>query len=198
MHQVELRLKANSPRHLPSERRALKDSGRLSAGSVSAFAVVQGPSAGPAAGRRLDGRCLDGRCLDGRCSGERGSGVLSTTFGVGVFLLLLLFSAHVLLNLWLRSSIDSVAFDAATAVATSGVGPEQLPQVQQQALTRAHEALGGYSAEVTLEFETSQPDEVALRVAAPGINLLPPLVASAAGLSGFEHRIVMPREEAPA
>lgn len=188
MHQVELRLKANSPRHLPSERRALKDSGRLSAGSVSAFAVVQGPSAGPAAGR----------CLDGRCSGERGSGVLSTTFGVGVFLLLLLFSAHVLLNLWLRSSIDSVAFDAATAVATSGVGPEQLPQVQQQALTRAHEALGGYSAEVTLEFETSQPDEVALRVAAPGINLLPPLVASAAGLSGFEHRIVMPREEAPA
>ena len=193
MHQVELRLKANSPRHLPSERRALKDSGRLSAGSVSAFAVVQGPSAGPAAGRRLDGRCLDGRC-----SGERGSGVLSTTFGVGVFLLLLLFSAHVLLNLWLRSSIDSVAFDAATAVATSGVGPEQLPQVQQQALTRAHEALGGYSAEVTLEFETSQPDEVALRVAAPGINLLPPLVASAAGLSGFEHRIVMPREEAPA
>lgn len=193
MHQVELRLKANSPRHLPSERRALKDSGRLSAGSVSAFAVVQGPSAGPAAGR-----CLDGRCLDGRCSGERGSGVLSTTFGVGVFLLLLLFSAHVLLNLWLRSSIDSVAFDAATAVATSGVGPEQLPQVQQQALTRAHEALGGYSAEVTLEFETSQPDEVALRVAAPGINLLPPLVASAAGLSGFEHRIVMPREEAPA
>ena len=193
MHQVELRLKANSPRHLPSERRALKDSGRLSAGSVSAFAVVQGPSAGPAAGRRLDGRCLDGRC-----SGERGSGVLSTTFGVGVFLLLLLFSAHVLLNLWLRSSIDSVAFDAATAVATSGVGPEQLPHVQQQALTRAHEALGGYSAEVTLEFETSQPDEVALRVAAPGINLLPPLVASAAGLSGFEHRIVMPREEAPA
>ena len=52
--------------------------------------------------------------------GERGSGVLSTTFGVTVFVALLMFAAHVLLNLWVISSVDAVAFDAATDVATSG------------------------------------------------------------------------------
>jgi len=125
---------------------------------------------------------------------DRGSGSLSTVFGVTVFLVLLMFCSHVLLNLWLTSSIDAVAHDAATDVATSGADDDELPGVRADAIDRAREALGGYGDDVELVFEASPPDRVVLRVTAPGISLLPRAVADVTGLGGLDRRLTVRRE----
>lgn len=127
---------------------------------------------------------------------ERGSGALSSVFGVGVFLILLLFCSHVLLNLWLTSSVDAVAHGAATDVATSGASDAELPEVEERAIARAREALGDYGARVRLEFEPGAPGDVVLHVSAPEITLLPSIVADLSGSSGLDRRIVV-RREAP-
>ena len=125
---------------------------------------------------------------------ERGTGALSSVFGVGVFLVLLMFCSHVLLNLWLTTSIDAVAHDAATDVATSGATDDQLGTVEREAVTRAREALGAYGNRVAMTFEPGGPDRVVLHVSAPEITLLPQAVADLAGLSGLDRRIVVGRE----
>ena len=125
---------------------------------------------------------------------ERGSGALSSIFGVGVFLLLLMFCSHVLLNLWLTSSVDAVAHDAAVDVATSGADDARLADVEARAVDRARAALGRYGDRVTLTFEPAAPDRVVLHVTAPEIGLLPPVVADLAGSNGLDRRIVVRRE----
>lgn len=123
--------------------------------------------------------------------GERGSGVLSTTFGVTVFVALLMFAAHVLLNLWVISSVDAVAFDAATDVATSGTSGAARAAAEDQALARAREALGGYRDEVELRFVDAGAGSTAVLVDAPGLHLLPFRASRSLGLDGLHRRIVV-------
>ena len=128
---------------------------------------------------------------------DRGSGVLGTTFGVGVFLVLLLFASHLLLNLWLIAGVDGIARDAAISVATSGAGPSTTQAAESLALQRAREALGGYADRVELEFEEDPTGRaVVLHVVAPELSLLPPLAARFAGATGVDRRIVIVREHA--
>ena len=128
---------------------------------------------------------------------ERASGMLSTVFGVGIVLVLLFFASHVLLNLWLTSSIDSVAHDAATDVATSGADDAHLAAIEAQAIHRAREILGSYGSRVELEFEHDPTGRaIVLHVRAPAMNLLPAAVADATGLGGTDHRIRVQRERA--
>lgn len=128
---------------------------------------------------------------------ERGSGTLSTVFGVTVFLVLLMFCAHLLLNLWVMSSVDAVAHDAAMDVATSGADGAALAEVEQRAIERAREDLGGYGDRIGLTFE-SDAERVVLRVVAPEITLLPRAVADVTGLGGLDRRIVVHRERSDA
>lgn len=125
---------------------------------------------------------------------ERGSGTLSSVFGVGVFLILLMFCSHLLLNLWLTSSVDAVAHDAATDVAASGAGDAGLPAVQQRAIERARADLGEYGQRVQLTFEAGGPDRIVLHVVAPELTLLPRIVADLTGIGGLDRRIVVQRE----
>jgi len=136
---------------------------------------------------------LQGAATGGRRD-ERGSGTLSTVFGVGVFLILLMFCAHLLLNLWLMSSVDAVAHDAATDVASSGAGDAELPSVQAQAIERARAHLGEYGDRVRMAFEPGAADQVVLHVVAPELTLLPRAVADLAGIGGLDRRIVVHRE----
>lgn len=116
---------------------------------------------------------------------------------MGVFLLLLLMCAHVLLNLWLTTSIDAVAHDAAVDVATAATGDRSANGgAEQRALHRAREALGGYAREVELSFEGSDDERVVLHVTAPGIRLLPGPMADALGVGGIDRRITVVREPA--
>lgn len=127
---------------------------------------------------------------------ERGSGVAGTTFGVAVFLLLLVSAAHLLVGLWQTTAITSIARDAANEVATS---PTSAPAgtVELRALQRAREALGSLADGVELHFEHAVGDpEVVLRVRAPDLHLVP---SGAAGLVGDEglDRLVVVRRERP-
>ncbi|MFN8050552.1 MAG: hypothetical protein U0Q22_03880 [Acidimicrobiales bacterium] len=138
---------------------------------------------------------MTGRVAANRRRPDRGSGALSTTFGMAVFLMSLMFCSHVLLNLWLVSSVDAVAHDAATDVATSGATDGELAGVEREASARARSELGAIGDRVGLEFEDGGPDEIVLHVTAPELDLLPPFVAALAGRHGIDRRIVVEREE---
>ena len=128
---------------------------------------------------------------------DRGNGVFSSVFGVGVFLVLLFFASHVLLNLWLTSSIDSVAHDAATDAATSGADGAHLAAVEERSIRRAREILGRYGDRVEMQFENDPAGQsIVLHVRAPALDLLPAFVADATGLGGVDHRISVHRERA--
>lgn len=125
---------------------------------------------------------------------ERGSGVVGTTFGVGVFLVLLTSAAHLLVGLWQTTSIEAVARDAAVEVATA---PDDLATAtaEARALTRARAALGGLSDGVDLRFEADPTGrDVVLRVRAPSLHLVPRAAAGIVGDRGLDRTIVVPRE----
>lgn len=125
---------------------------------------------------------------------EGGSGQLGTTFGVGVFLTLLLFASHLLLDLWLTSAVMGVGRDAALAVATAET--TQRDATQNRAIELAHQALGRMANDVTFSFEPDpQRRSVILRVQAPEITLLPPGLTEVVGTDGLDRRIVIPIEE---
>lgn len=107
-----------------------------------------------------------------------------------------MFAAHVTLNLWLISSVDSVAHDAATDVATSGAPDSELSAVEKAAITNAREALGGYGGRVEFAFEPDPSGRtIRLHVRSPELRLLPKIADDLAGLGGLDRHIVVAREE---
>jgi hypothetical protein len=127
---------------------------------------------------------------------DAGSGVLGTTFGVGVFLVLLMFAAHLLLNLWITSTVEAAAHDAALDVALSGATGPARQAAEDRALDGARASLGRYGDRVRFEFVPAGPHEVALHVTAPEVRLLPPVAAAVFGLGGLDRRIVVDSEDA--
>lgn len=124
---------------------------------------------------------------------DRASGVISTTMGVAVFLSLLLLAAHVLLNLWVTSTVDAAARDAATRVALSQNADASW--VREAAIARARGQLGAIGSKTMFAFDDSpQDDTVMLRVHAPGIGLVPALGRLIPSLSSVETRVVVRKE----
>ena len=127
--------------------------------------------------------------------GDAGSGLVGTTFGVGVFLLLLFFACHLLLNLWLMSTVDAVAHDAALAVALASPNVDGAT-AEARATARARSSLGSYATRVRISFEHQDPRRVVVRVQAPELRLLPAALADPLGLAGFDRRVSVAREDA--
>lgn len=129
---------------------------------------------------------------------EHGSGLLSTTIGVGVMIAMLGFAANVTLGLWTRTTVDAVAYDAARRVATAPAEVEGDPAAQlateQIAIDHARETLGTFGEQVELEFEPTDPDRVVLHVRSPGVGLLPRLLGGGAIVGEIDRRIVVRRE----
>ena len=125
---------------------------------------------------------------------ERAAGVLSTTFGVAVFLVLLLSAAHLMIGLWQTTVVTSIAREGANEVATAPEGTSAR-QAEERAIRRARGALGSLAAGVELRFESDPVDaDVVLRVRAAGLHLVPPAAAGLAGDDGLDRRIVVRRE----
>ena len=103
-------------------------------------------------------------------SKEGGAGLVSTLAGVTMFLTLVLFAVHLLLNLYGTSTVTAVAFDAARIAAGSD-GDERA------AARYAEELLSGYVERdaLALDFSRSDEDVVRLRVVAehPTADMLP-------------------------
>ena len=136
---------------------------------------------------------VEALCLR-RCT-ERGTGLLSSVLGVGILLALLGLTVNVALGLWTRTTVDSVAYDAARHVATAPVELSE-HQARHQAIERARTLLGSYGDRVELTFEAAGADVVVLRVRAPGVSLLPRLIDRGPAVGALDRRIVMTKEAA--
>ncbi|MFN7149806.1 MAG: hypothetical protein ACK4V6_10030 [Microthrixaceae bacterium] len=124
---------------------------------------------------------------------ERASGLLSTVIGVAVVLGMLGLAVNVTLGLWLRSTVDAVAYDAARRVATTPSGVDR-HDAATVAVADARRVLGAHGGRVELQFESLDP--VQLHVRSPGVGLLPALVDGGPTVGSIDRRIVI-RTEAP-
>lgn len=124
---------------------------------------------------------------------ERASGLLSTVLGVAVVLGVLGLAVNVTLGLWLRSTVDAVAYDAARRVATTPSGVDR-HDAAAVALADARRLLGAHADRVELQFESLDP--VQLHVRSPGVELLPAMVDGGPTVGTIDRRIVM-QAEAP-
>ena len=128
---------------------------------------------------------------------ERGTGLLGTTIGLATVIAMLGFAANVAIGLWTRSTVDSVAYDAARSVATapSAVTSDAASQgrVEADAIDAAKDQLGDLGDRVELGFE-SGVDVVVLHVRAPGTALLPRMIGGGPVVGAIDRRIVIRRE----
>lgn len=123
---------------------------------------------------------------------ERGAGLLGSVLGVAIAAAMLGFSVNLLLGLWVRSTVDAVAYDAARAIATAP--PTVDPgTAARTSVERARTLLGAHGEGVT--FEVSMDDEnVTLRVRSPGVGLMPALIDGGPMVGSLDRRIVVRRE----
>lgn len=125
---------------------------------------------------------------------ERASGLLSAALAVAILMGLLGLMVNVAIGLWTRSTIDAVAYDAAREVATQPAGIPLQP-AGDRAIARARAVLGPVGDEVSLRFDgLDDGPMVTLHVRAPGVSLLPSLVAGGPTVGSIDRRIVMIRE----
>ena len=131
---------------------------------------------------------------------ERGTGLLGTTIGLATVIAMLGFAASVTIGLWTRSTVDSIAYDAARSVATSPTtGPadamtQSRAQVEIDAIRAAKDQLGDLGDQVDLQFEAARADQVVLHVRAPGNALLPRMIGGGPVVGAIDRRIVIRRE----
>jgi hypothetical protein len=127
-----------------------------------------------------------------RTCSQAGSGLLGSLFGLGIIMTLLGLAVNVALGLWTRSTVDSIAYDAARYVATTPRGADS-DEAASDALRDARATLGGYGRRVRMRFEQTG-DPVVLAVRAPGIDLLPRVLGRAPTVGAIDRRIILARE----
>jgi hypothetical protein len=104
---------------------------------------------------------------------ERGAGLVAATAGVSVFLVFLLFAAHVLYNLYATSVVTAAAYDAARVVA-GAEARGNVRDAEAQGGARLRALLGRYGADhlELVDFSESTNDVVVLHVRARNPSLL--------------------------
>jgi hypothetical protein len=127
-----------------------------------------------------------------RQSEERASGLLSTVIGVAVVLGMLGLAVNVTLGLWLRSTVDAIAYDTARRVATTPADVDR-QAAAATAIEDARRVLGAHARQVEMRFE-SLDDPVRLHVRSPGVDLLPAMVEGAPTVGAIDRRIVVHSE----
>lgn len=120
---------------------------------------------------------------------ELGSGLISTTSGVLVFLVFLLFAVQLLFGLYASSTVTAVANDAVQRAASAGAPPLGLIE------SEARSSLGrvGDDAEFTWSREDRDgdgvDDTVVLRVIAEPPRLVPTSIGSTAGFGAIRRTV---------
>jgi len=124
---------------------------------------------------------------------ERGTGLLSSVLGVGIAVALVGFASNSLLALWVRTTVDAVAYDAARRVATA---PPSAPEsLRAEVIADARRTLGRHGRRVEFRFEGGpSSDVVVLHVRSPGVSLLPRVLGDGPVVADLDRRIVMSRE----
>lgn len=128
---------------------------------------------------------------------DHGSGMLSAAIGLAIIIAILGFAVNVTIGLWTRSTVDSVAYDAARRIASSGGthAHTDVGVLEAVAIANAKAMLGEYGSKVHMHFDhDGDPDQVVLIVRAPGFSLLPRLIGSGPIVGGIDSEIVIRRE----
>jgi hypothetical protein len=132
-----------------------------------------------------------------RLRGEHGAGLLSTTAGVVVFLVFLLFAVQLLFGLYASSTVNAVANDAAARAASRGAPPLELIEAQ------ARQSLGevGRSAVFAWSVDDANGDgdhdTVVLEVVARPPRLIPSSIGGAIGLDEVRRTVRVRIEAIP-
>ncbi len=119
-----------------------------------------------------------------RGSGTRGSGLIGTSAGFLVFLLLLFAAVQILFNLYATTMVTTAAHEAAMKVAGFDAYPDRCAAVPA-ADAAFIESLGQYGREghATLTWTCNDPQRVIVRITADHPTLLPRAVSGLFGLS---------------
>jgi hypothetical protein len=108
-----------------------------------------------------------------------------------VILLLLLLAVQVLFDLYARSAVGSVAFDAARVVAGSDAGGSATSQ--SQAELHARRELGAYGQGAIFDWSVDA-DDVQLVVRVRNPSVLPRVFAGPLGLDAVDRSVIVRRE----
>jgi len=131
-----------------------------------------------------------------RGCGERGSGLIGTSAGFLVFLLLLFAAVQILFNLYATTMVTTAAHEAAMKVAGFDASPDRCGAVPA-AEAAFVDALGQYGREghATLAWTCNDPQRVIVRVTADHPTVLPQAVAGLFGLSHMSKIIEVRTEQ---
>ena len=118
-------------------------------------------------------------------------GLVATTVGFCIFVVLLLFAMQVTLVLWKRSVLSADAYDAARIVAGSDAGATADSVADAEDQLRS--SLGAAGATATIDWRVDA-DTVRLDVELHQPTLLPPVVATPLGLNRVSAGVLIRRE----
>jgi hypothetical protein len=125
----------------------------------------------------------------GAATPDRGAGLLSTTAGVVVFLIFLLFAVQLLFGLYASSAVNAVANDAAVLAATADAPPLDVIEAQARA------SLGSAGAAATFTWRADDadrdgdPDTIVLEVVTRPPRFIPPSIGGAIGLDEIRRTV---------
>lgn len=111
--------------------------------------------------------------------------------GFLIFTVLLLVAVQVAVNLYTRSVLAAVGFDAIRIVSGADAGGS--PAAQQAAERQARDELGGAGARARFVWSVT-PDDVALQITVPSANFLPRSWAGALHLESVTRAAMVRRE----
>lgn len=131
--------------------------------------------------------------VSSRTRSEAGTGLIGSAAGVAVFLVLLLFTVQLVVNLYATSTITAAGHDAARQVASRRVDhqdPLAVAAAQHDAERRLRSLLGdlGQAAEITWRVDD---DAVHLRVVADAPGVLPGGLARRTALRRVDRTFVV-------
>ncbi len=107
-----------------------------------------------------------------RAQDETGTGIVGTYFGATMFLILLLFGVQVIVHLYAVSTLTSVTFAAAQAVANSP-GDQVAEEAVAEGQARSRLGSLGSSSHTRFVWEEADGNQVVLRVESESPSFLP-------------------------
>jgi hypothetical protein len=124
--------------------------------------------------------------------------MIGTTAGVLVFLAFLLFATHLLLRLHAVSVVGAAAAEGARTVADGAVDrsdPVALARARAEGERRTRHLLGEAGREAELDWSSSTPETVALRVRLDVPDVLPAPLAMALPYDRVDRTVTVRAEE---
>ena len=121
---------------------------------------------------------------------ERGAGLVGTSAGFLVFLLMMLAAVQILFNLYATSMVTAAAHDAARDVASFDAAADRCGAVAAAEASFVR-SLGDYGAagHATLHWTCNNPNVVRVRVVAQHPSILPERFAALSSLTNLDRTI---------